>query len=66
MNGSNHIAESDASPLHLCPVDLHKLLSSIGFDPIARYAHLRDFCREAGFKDEVQWIETQLSLNAAR
>ena len=65
MNGSNHIAESDARPLHLCPVDLHKLLASIGFDPLARYAHLRDFRREAGFIDEVRWIDTQLSRSAS-
>src|SRR5258708_2616267 len=25
MNGSNHLAESDVRPLHLCPVDLLKL-----------------------------------------
>jgi len=25
MNGSNHLEESDARPMHLCPVDLRKL-----------------------------------------
>lgn len=25
MNGSNHLGEADARPLHLCPVDLRKL-----------------------------------------
>jgi archaemetzincin len=60
MNGSNHIAESDERPLHLCPVDLHKLYDSIGFDLMARYAHLRDFCREVGFNDEAHWIDMQL------
>jgi archaemetzincin len=60
MNGSNHIAESDLRPLHLCPVDLHKLCESIGFDPVARYAHLLNFSRAAGFNDEAQWINTQL------
>lgn len=60
MNGSNHIAESDARPLHLCPVDLHKLYESIGFDSVARYADLLDFCRAAGFNDEAQWINTHL------
>lgn len=60
MNGSNHIAESDGRPLHLCPVDLHKLYESIGFDPAARYAHLRDFCWDVGFNDEAQWIDMQL------
>jgi hypothetical protein len=46
--------------MHLCPVDLRKLYESIRFDPLARYAHLRDFCREAGFDDEAVWIEGQL------
>src|SRR5437762_8976062 len=32
MNGSNHLAESDARPMHLCPVDLRKLHHSVGFD----------------------------------
>ncbi|PYY02214.1 MAG: hypothetical protein DMG64_12310 [Acidobacteria bacterium] len=61
MNGSNHLAESDARPPHLCPVDLRKLYWSISFDPISRYAHLREFCREVGFNDEAQWIDTQLT-----
>ena len=61
MNGTNHLGETDASPLHLCPVDLRKLLVSIQFDPVARYAHLRDFCREAGFTDEAAWIDGQLA-----
>jgi len=32
MNGANHIAESDAQPIHLCPVYVHKLEYVIGFD----------------------------------
>lgn len=61
MNGSNSLPEDDAGPLHLCPVDLRKLYESIRFDLIARYAHLRDFCREVGFGDEARWIEEQLA-----
>ena len=60
MNGSNTLPEDDSQPLHVCPVDLRKLYVSIKFDPVARYAHLRDFYREAGFKDEANWIEKQL------
>jgi archaemetzincin len=60
MDGSNSLAEDDSQPMHLCPVDLRKLYESIRFDPLARYAHLRDFCREAGFDDEAVWIEGQL------
>jgi archaemetzincin len=32
MNGSNHLAESDARPMTLCPIDLKKLQWSVGFD----------------------------------
>ena len=43
MNGSNHLEEADARPLHLCPVHLRKLQWSIGFDATARYRHLVEF-----------------------
>mmetsp|Transcript_23424 Transcript_23424/g.38762 ORF Transcript_23424/g.38762 Transcript_23424/m.38762 type:complete len:97 (+) Transcript_23424:765-1055(+) len=29
MNGANHLAESDASPMHLCPICLRKLDSAV-------------------------------------
>jgi archaemetzincin len=56
MNGSNHLAESDARPLHLCPVDLRKLQHSIGFDVVERYRRLLDFSRQTGFLDEARWL----------
>jgi len=52
MNGSNHLAESDRRPHHLCPVCLHKLQWSVGFDPAARYAGLEAFYRRAGIDGE--------------
>jgi archaemetzincin len=61
MNGSNHLEESDARPLHLCPVDLRKLQWSLGFDVVQRYRRLLDFHRAAGFDDEVRWIERRLA-----
>ena len=64
MNGSNHLQEDDSTSLHLCPVDLSKLYASIKFDPVARYAHLRDFFREAGFSDEADWTAKQLEKAA--
>jgi archaemetzincin len=64
MNGSNHLAESDARPLHLCPVDLHKLQWSVGFDVVERYRRLLDFHRRAGFEDEAQWLERRLRFIA--
>lgn len=60
MNGSNHLGEADARPLHLCPVDLRKLEWSIGFDVVERYRRLRDFHHQAGFEDEAQWLETRI------
>jgi archaemetzincin len=60
MNGSNHLEEADARPLHLCPVDLRKLQWSIGFDVVERYRRLRDFHRQAGFEDEAQWLDKRL------
>lgn len=66
MNGSNHIAESDARPMHLCPLDLRKLYDSIHFDPVQRCARLNDFCRAVGFADEAAWLEMQLARVASR
>ncbi|NIM49772.1 MAG: hypothetical protein GTN62_05880 [Gemmatimonadales bacterium] len=60
MNGSNHVTESDARPLHLCPADLRKLHHSVGFDVVDRYRRLRDFWREVGFDDEAQWLAGRL------
>jgi archaemetzincin len=65
MNGSNHLAESDARPLHLCPVDLRKLQWSIGVDVVERYRRLLDFHRDAGFEDEARWLEKRLRFIAA-
>lgn len=64
MNGSNHLAESDARPLHLCPVDLRKLQWSIGFEVVERYRRLRDFHRQTGFEDEGQWLDKRLRFIA--
>jgi len=60
MNGSNHLAEADARPMHLCPVDLRKLQAAAGFDVVERYRRLRDFHRQAGFEDEVRWLDRRL------
>jgi archaemetzincin len=62
MNGSNHLDEADARPLHLCPVDLRKLQSSIGFDVASRYLALRDFDSDARFSDEAKWIQKRLEF----
>jgi archaemetzincin len=60
MNGSNHLAESDRRPLHLCPVCLRKLQWISGFDVLARYSALEQFNRAAGFSDEAEWLKAQI------
>ncbi|KPK81280.1 MAG: hypothetical protein AMS27_15590 [Bacteroides sp. SM23_62_1] len=60
MNGSNHLQESDARPLHLCPVCLRKLQSSIGFDVVDRYQKLLDFYNTEGFENEAEWVSQRL------
>ncbi len=60
MNGSNHLGELDARPLHLCPVCLRKLQWSIGFDVTERYRRSRDVARAAGFDDESAWLDARL------
>ncbi len=62
MNGSNHLAESDRRPLHLCPVDLRKLQWTFGLDVVERYRGLRAFWREAGVEDEAAWIARRLAF----
>lgn len=59
MNGSNHLAESDARPLHLCPLDVEKLAWSLGSDPRERYPELGALWRRHGRMDEARWLETR-------
>lgn len=59
MNGSNHMEETDASPLHLCPVCLRKVQWSTGLDD--RYRTLLRVYRDSGFDDEVQWLTRRLA-----
>jgi archaemetzincin len=60
MNGSNHLAESDRRPLHLCPVCLRKLQWSIGFNVLERYRALENVCRADGFADEADWFSRRI------
>ncbi len=66
LNGSNHLEESDARPLHLCPVCLRKLQYSSGFNVLNRYRRLLLFYRKEGFDDEARWIENRLKRILAK
>ncbi len=45
MNGVNSLEESDLTPLQLCPVDLRKIQTAVGFHPRERYERLEEFYR---------------------
>jgi archaemetzincin len=62
MNGSNHLKESDSRPLYLCPVCLHKLHHSVGFDVISRYKNLYRFYKNFGFDDDAKWLAHRLEF----
>jgi archaemetzincin len=62
MNGSNHLAESDCRPLHLCPVCLRKLQWRIGFDVLERYHVLEHVTRTDGFTDEADWFSRRIKI----
>lgn len=55
MNGSNSLAETDASPLLLCPDCLRKLAWNRGFDVRARYGRLADWLEAHGLAAEAAW-----------
>lgn len=69
--------EMDDGPLHLCPVDLRKLLAVLGGDgasqAASRYRTLQAFCRElgkdssrsSGWRQEDRWLEDRLSATTA-
>jgi archaemetzincin len=65
LNGSNHLAESDSRPMHLCPVCLRKLHYSIAFDVVKRYRALRKFYAAPGFDDEAKWTAGRLEWMGA-
>jgi archaemetzincin len=66
MNGSNHEAEKDRRPLHLCPVCLRKLCWNLQVEPVPYLQKLAAFCRKNGLGPEHQWYEQAIGLLKAR
>jgi archaemetzincin len=60
MNGSNHLAETDAQPLHLCPICLRKLHSATNFDIVDRYKKLKSFSVTHGWTEQSKWLGRRL------
>ncbi|MBE2214058.1 MAG: hypothetical protein IAE82_09325 [Opitutaceae bacterium] len=61
-NGSNHEAESDSRPHHLCPVCLRKLRHATGANLEVRYRDLAYFfSQHSGWEAEEAWVRRQLA-----
>jgi archaemetzincin len=65
MQGANTLEEHDRHPLHLCPVDLRKVLWNSGADRDARYRQLQSLYGGWGLKSESDWIAHRLNLHEA-
>jgi archaemetzincin len=55
MQGANSLPEDDSHPMHLCPIDLQKVLWNGGQDRAARYRKLASLYREWGLPSEALW-----------
>lgn len=60
VNGSNNLDENDSRPMHVCPVCLRKLHSSIGFDPVERDRNLLQVYQRLGLTHDAAWQERRL------
>ena len=56
MNYSDSLPEADDTPIHECPVCHRKLLWNIGFEPLKRFAALKDFYQRLGLTAEAEWL----------
>jgi len=65
MCGSNHLAESDRHPLHLCPQCAGKIWWATAAEPASRYEKLHDFCERHGLTDEAAFFEAARKLLTA-
>ena len=66
MNGSNSLPETDAAPLHLCPICLRKLQLAVGFSPEHRYRALQAFYVEHGYEREAVWAGDRVTYIEGR
>jgi archaemetzincin len=60
MCGSNHMQESDAKPLALCPECQAKLCWATGADPVEQFKKLGAFCKDHGLDDEAAFYQKSL------
>ena len=62
MQGGNSLAECDSQPLHLCPVDLRKVLWNTGIGRDDRYRRLQALYQEWGLDPEAHWVAHRLGI----
>lgn len=62
MNGSNSLPETDDQPMHLCPVDLRKVLHATRATPVERYRNLARFYGRHGLAEERAFVESRLQV----
>jgi len=63
MDGANNLDEADRQPMHLCPVDLRKVLWNTGADRDQRYRRLYGLYQGWGLKSESDWVAHRLGLH---
>ena len=60
MQGSNHLQEGDAQPLHLCSQCHAKTVYAVNAKPIERMKRLLKFCEKYKFEDEVKYYKAAI------
>ncbi|MBI3857886.1 MAG: hypothetical protein HY293_19585 [Planctomycetes bacterium] len=60
MQGANSLSEDDRHPMHLCPIDLKKVLWNTGVDRKERYQKLLALYEKWGCKKEAEWVTARL------
>ncbi|MBK1879436.1 archaemetzincin [Pelagicoccus mobilis] len=60
MNGSNHLEETDAAPMHLCPVCLRKLDLSVKPDHLMRYTRLKKIYQHENLEPPAEFTKKRV------
>ncbi len=61
MGGRNHMQESDASPLWMCPECVSKVAWATSSVMETRYENLRAFCEKRGLDEEAEFFEASIT-----
>jgi len=60
MQGANSLEEHDSHPMHLCPIDLQKVLLNGGMDLKDRYRKLLPLYQKWECTEEAEWVARRL------